>query len=204
MTFDKLTKRNAKAFFELYMAGKDGAIKALKQLSAATGGPKENEFDYSKDMLPPLWDWAKNKIKKRDTPLIDVPYIWHKPLIANNPHCHDAMLSLETLGIVDGIGYYIGDVIIKHMPDMAWGIDPYKASMDYCTPAVLNEFVTAHPTPTVYFLCDLYLDQPDDIRCGPSALIKYVEDIQKDEEKYRALYQKNEGHSINYKKSTFD
>lgn len=68
MNFDKLTKRNAKAFFELYMAGKDGAIEALKQLSAATGGPKENEFDYSKDMLPPLWDWAKNKIKNEIRP----------------------------------------------------------------------------------------------------------------------------------------
>jgi hypothetical protein len=205
MNFDKLTKRNAKAFFELYMAGKDAAIEALTQLSAATGGPKANEFDHSIETLTPIWLWARDKIMmvKENAPDDKLP-LWYNYEIRCNPHNTGIHFTPESADLIDKLAYYYGDTLIKHIPETDWSIDPYINEFYYCKPVVRSEYFTSYPVRAIYGEALLYIMSPEDPRSIPDALEKNVLRLIQREKDYRAYYQKNGGHDTAYKKATFD
>lgn len=160
MTFDKLTKRNAKAFFELYMAGKDGAIEALKQLSAATGGPKASELDFSHRSVTPLWKWVRAlALSGGDKlPPADNYPIWYAYEVLGNDH-YATRFTPPLAAFVDKLAFYWGETAIHNIPDLQWGIGPYRNDFTYCKPVVLSEFYTKNPLRSMINLVGIASDQ---------------------------------------------
>ena len=152
MDFSKLNKQNAKAFFDKFMAGKNSSLENLFTISQQDSGPKRSDLDFSRDSLVKIWQWACPKLKTLETQpsTKDMPF-WYDPMIRNARYAFVAF-DPKVVRLVEGLAYYWGDTLVKHIPDAKWDIDPFPASELFCHPRVSSEFFSAHPIQNVSFL----------------------------------------------------
>ena len=142
--FDKLTKKNAQAFFEVYMERKDAVLDGFRQSVEKNGGPSKDELNFSSESLIPLWMWLWPKLElcENHPDIADRP-IWYDFQITNNPHCNTP-LTKDTVRWIDGLAYYFGETVIRNIPNVYWTVCSDKNAFHYNKP-VLSGNIFAYP-----------------------------------------------------------
>lgn len=117
MQFEKLTKRNAKEFFDLYMACKGPVLEELQQRYLQDTGMT---LDFSPESLTPLWRWAYPQFSFADKhPEMEHQPIWYLPEYINEPNFGGKPHTILGIFLRDSLAYYFGDVLVKHL-DLHW------------------------------------------------------------------------------------
>ena len=194
-SFERLNKRNAKAFFEAYMARKDGVLaEMLRQYTA--DGHNSSELDYSPQSLVPFWVWMREKMASPIWNIEDVSYdqmpMWYMPIIVNNPY-KPTRLSLEAAKLTEMFDCYWGEVLVRNILEMRWGIGDHPGSMGYCEPMVMSEYYSSLIF-GVGRIAAYAANEPDNWRRADNTYLDYFNTAVEDEAKYRALYNKLGGH----------
>jgi len=195
MTFEKLTKRNARAFFELYVARKAKALHELGEISEKTGGPKAAELDFSAESLVPIWIWARDRMPmvKENGPN-DLMPPWYDFELRLNPNNPNIRFSPEAADLIDKLAYYWGETLIHNIQGTKWDIDPYPESFFYCRPVVRSEFLTQYPIRFIWGGGLAFFRDPKDPCVSGDSVFKALERIKNDEAEYRVEYEKAGGH----------
>ena len=189
MTFDTLTRENAKAFFDLYMSRKDKVLAEFMARSETTGGPKASELDYSKESLIPLWLWVRDKTPFAEQhPSLELLPPWYSYELVTNPYSRTICFTPEASANLDGLSYYFGEVVLRNVPDAKWGIDPYLKEFHFCKPVVRSEFFTCYPIGSNITGACIYNKSPLDFRVAADSLASEIDTCIKDEARYRELY----------------
>lgn len=139
MMFEKLTKKNAQAFFDAYIQHKDEALASLITEAEAAG----ITLDYSPESLSPLWQWTSPKYQYADRhPPQDKMPIWYVPEYVNEPHFSGPPLTIESAKIIDWLAYYFGEVLIRNLKGLKWVVGDSKNSAYPYKPAVEGSLST--------------------------------------------------------------
>ena len=196
MTFDQLTQKNAKVFFEHFICKKDAIIEHLRNQSEKDGGPKASELNFGEDSLVPLWIWARRKLLEEKETDADKPYpFWHSALLISRPEHRNNTFSAGTCRIIDDLSCYWGELLIKHIPDLQWDIDPYKQSPHFCQPVVRSEFYTHSPFFLFFNKAYALSRDPYANNLSNDTMLSTLKYIKQDEIKYREFYLRNGGHN---------
>lgn len=189
MTFDHLTQKNAKAFFDLYMSRKDQVLAEFMARSEATGGPKASDLDYSKESLIPLWLWVRDKMPfATQHPPLELLPPWYSFELVTNPHSQTICFTPEAASNLDGLSYYFGEVLLRNVPDAKWGIDPYPKGFNFGKPTIQNEFFSNYPINMSIIGACIYNKNTQDIRVEADSLAKAIQYCVSQEADYRADY----------------
>ena len=135
--YSKLTKRNSKAFFDVYMARKDDVLNAFFNKIESQGGPKREELDFSPESLIPLWTWLRKQVKLPDNdehPPEEERPIWYD-YTAINGRYGQFNIDKETAHWLDGLAYYFGEVLIKYL-GLHWCLETDSRTEYYNKPVL--------------------------------------------------------------------
>ena len=194
-SFEKLNKRNAKAFFDAYLARKDGVLAEMMRQYAADGHDPR-ELDYSPQSLVPFWVWMRVKMTSPSWDVQDAPNeqmpMWYLPLHVNDEH-RPRPISKQSAELADMFAYYWGEVLRRNIPDLHWGIGDHPGSYGYCAPMVLGEYYSAIPLPAGQ-LAVYNANRPSEPKYAEDNYLNSFKNAVEDEAKYRALYNKLGGH----------
>ena len=189
------TKENAKAFFDLYMSRKDKVLAEFMARSETTGGPKASELDYSKESLIPLWLWVRDKTPfAAQHPPLELLPPWYSFELVTNPHSQKTCFTPEAAANLDGLSYYFGEVLLRYVHDVKWGINPYPKGFDFGKPTVQSEFFSSYPLGMNIVRASIYNERSEDIRVEADSLAKTVQYCVSQEADYRADYIANGKH----------
>ncbi len=116
--FSELQEAEAEAYLEAYRAAAPERLQWLEQ-RLASGGGASVALDRAPESLIPIWRWFVawhdaghgNGQTPPGTPM------WYEP---DTPGA-DA-LDPPTLWIVDGIGYYLAEVVTMNVPGVDWAV----------------------------------------------------------------------------------
>jgi hypothetical protein len=140
-TFEKLTKRNAKEYFDAYLGRMDAALVRFATKLRELGVPGE-AIDYSPESLVQVWKAVHplleygNREETKKHPNLPM---WYWVELANNPNDPDIDFTPETLGLIDGLSYYVAKVFLKNVDGMHWEIDNDPKSFFYNKPVVFTK-----------------------------------------------------------------
>lgn len=136
--FEKMTKKDTKAYFEFYIAQINKRIEYLKQYIQNEG--KMIEFDYSPNSLIVLWKWYEEKItveektrEELDAEISKHPE-WMKDFVKKEK------VSIDTLKIALDVSAYFAEVLIRNNNErIKWGyfVSP-KTRMSVNQPVLLG------------------------------------------------------------------
>ncbi len=135
--FEKLTKRNAQAFFEAYLDRKDAVLAEFIKKIETQGGSSQAELDFSPQSLVPLWTWLWPRLRLADEHPENQGQLpmWYAVEVSNNPH-GNTPLPVETALWIDGLAYYFGDTVVKNIPDAKWAICTDNKAAYYNKPVI--------------------------------------------------------------------
>lgn len=134
-SFVSMTKPEASAFLERFLAEMPARMEWLTRLCQDTGGTRESELDYSAASLNAVWAWAAPRLAWRrgyEAPTSrgdlrpqfnpddledpdDLPCWFHHPSGQGL-----ARFSADTLWLIDALGRYLGESVIKSVPGARW------------------------------------------------------------------------------------
>lgn len=126
LSFDKMTKNEAKFFFEYYISQSDERINYLKDYIQREG--KNITFDYSPDSLVMLWNWYEKKITIIDKTKEEFELQCSKYPKWMQDYISKEKVSNETLKIALDISFYFAEVVIRNNKEIKWGIFTSPAS----------------------------------------------------------------------------
>ena len=119
--FSNLNKRNEEPFFQLYMGKKEAALKGFAKDLERLGGIDPSLLDLSIDSLLPVWRAIRPYMKDAEShPLEQMP-IWYSPEVKDYPWGRKP-ISKETVRLLDGLAYYLGDVLVHNFNEASWQI----------------------------------------------------------------------------------
>ena len=111
--FSELTAAEAQSYCDAYSAAAPERAAWLRDVVRRTGGP---ELDGTPDSLGPLWRWYLGWLAaggRLPEPVPGLPPWQGGP----NPY-----VSPDVLWVVDGIGCYLGEVLVATVPGASWGV----------------------------------------------------------------------------------
>lgn len=134
-SFVTMTKPEARAFLERFLAEMPARMEWLTGLCQDSGGPSKSELDYSAASLNALWAWAqprfawrsgyraptsRGEIEPRFNPDDlegpgDLPSWFHHPSGLGL-----ATFSSDTLWLIDALGRYLGESVVRSIPEARW------------------------------------------------------------------------------------
>lgn len=122
--YQKVTKRNYLAYFDDYMAVKEAHLEWFLPEAARLGGYDIQLLDYSSDSLVTIWSGLISSIKMIDYYSFDglensLP-LWVYAILGSISD-KNGTYSPDSLWLMDGMAYYLGDVYVKSYPnDFEW------------------------------------------------------------------------------------
>lgn len=122
--YQKVTKRNYLAYFDDYMAVKEAHLEWFLPEAARLGGYDVKLLDYSPDSLITIWKGLTSSIKMIDYYSFDgiessLP-LWVYAILGSISG-KNGTYSQDSLWLIDGLTYYLGDVYVKNYPnDFEW------------------------------------------------------------------------------------
>ena len=134
--FEKLTKVQAKEYFQWYMKQIDAQLEELEKLLFGT----EIILDYSVESLIPVWEWLEKQIRMVPRKEEDI-----RAEIARRPAWMESYVgreefSLPTLKYAMKVSIYFAEVVVRNMGGkIYWGyFDKPKNRMDVNEPVLLG------------------------------------------------------------------
>lgn len=131
--FVEMSRPEARAFLERFLAETPGRLQALREQCSSTGGPSAQSLDLTPDSLDPLWSWAAPRLAWRDgyqspppgepggrvpldqlEPEDQLPS-WFDPVVSGW-----ARWSAESLWLLDGLARYLGETVLASVPGARW------------------------------------------------------------------------------------
>jgi hypothetical protein len=133
VSFDQLTDKEAREFFDTFIGVMPARLAQLRQLSESTGGPDAAILNLSIDSLVPLWNWAADRVAWRagyvpaapgdPQPIVDLSTIEPEQDLpewfSDYPELW-VQFSAPTLWLIDGFGRYLGEVLVTSFPGTRW------------------------------------------------------------------------------------
>lgn len=127
--------QEAEEFLRLYLAAAPASLQRLRERSAATGGPDDDQLDFGRDSLVPLFEWAMEQFKLRPDdepkefvdkgeagrfyqPLGGEQPMWYGRTALSSPDWWDD----DTLALIDGLTYYFAEAVIRAVPGAHWEV----------------------------------------------------------------------------------
>ena len=144
--YQKVTKRKYLAYFEDYMAVKEAHLEWFLPEAACLGGYDVKLLDYSPDSLVTIWSGLISSIKMIDYYSFDglensLP-LWVYAILGSISD-KNGTYSTDSLWLIDGLAYYVGDVYIKNYPnDFEWkpyAPDFYNRVADGLHPIIMKQ-----------------------------------------------------------------
>ena len=140
--YKKLTFYNYKKYEKDFLSLKDKHIKSFID-KIISFGASADKIDYSPESLIIVWEFSYDKIKKI-SPVPEYPEdklpIWfyiHEKNIYNEKHGY----TIDSLWLIDGLVYYLGEVLIKSNKELKWEAFYEKGSrMNYQYKPVIKGF----------------------------------------------------------------
>ncbi len=132
--FDDLSREDAKALLEDYVAGVPLRIAAFLDEVERAGGPADR-LDFSRASMRPIWAWFLASHHLPEVPVSDDAmrsaqppwwYDFHAPL--------GQRLGPELAGLVTNLAAYLADAIIRAHPDAIWVLGRDKRMANYNMP----------------------------------------------------------------------
>ena len=122
--YQKVTKRNYLAYFDDYMAVKEAHLEWFLPEAARLGGYNVHLLDFTPDSLVTIWEGLISSIHRgeyydftgleKDLPL----WVYIVEGLSSEKY---GTYSPDSLWLMDGLAYYVGDVYIKNYPnDFEW------------------------------------------------------------------------------------
>ena len=135
-SFVTMSRAEARQFLDRFLADMPAGLDRLAGLSATTGGPTAAELDGSPESLDALWSWAAPRFGWRDgyeppgrgqLPPSFHPHDLEDPGGLPSWFHHPSGVGLETfatdtLWLIDGLGRYLGQAVIEHVPGARWAL----------------------------------------------------------------------------------
>ena len=126
MDVSEMTRKEARAFFNEYMARREPALAGFREKLAGFSGLPVETFDYSVESLQPLWThlWPQLRYPKEEQSSDQSPF-WYKHLFQFSPFRSPQdrgkfWLEPEIAELVEGFAYYLGEVYIRNIPGCQW------------------------------------------------------------------------------------
>ena len=115
--FSELQEAEAEAYLEAYRAAAPERLQWLEQKLASGGEPVA--LDRAPESLVPLWRWfvAWHDAGHRNGQTPPGNPMWYE---ADEPGAE--ALDPPTLWIVDGVGYYLAEVVTVNVPGVGWAV----------------------------------------------------------------------------------
>ncbi|GGI08713.1 hypothetical protein [Egicoccus halophilus] len=122
--FDELPPAEADAIVARFVAARPQALADLRDRLVTDGQDPDALLDGSVDSLVPLWAWGKRHLRRRDDGLADTeaePFAgqsvpeWYR----HDTH-RERLLSLDSVRLLDGVLTYVGEVVRRAVPGVAW------------------------------------------------------------------------------------
>jgi len=193
--FATLDKKNARAFFDLYMNRKEPVLAEFKARSETTGGPKASALNYSIESLTPLWAWLrKNAPFATEPPTLELRPPWYGFELITNPHNPGFHLTPMAAANADGFAYYWGETLLRYIPDTKWDIDPFPKDWSYCKPVILSDFFVNDPLILSTGMIAGSNRDFSDNRYGPDAIANKLSSSIENEKRYREMCEAAGGH----------
>lgn len=160
--YQKVNKRNYLAYFDDYMAVKEAHLEWFLPEAARLGGYDVKLLDYSPDSLATIWKGLTSSIKMIDYYSFDgiessLP-LWVYVILGSISD-KNGTYSPDSLWLIDGLAYYLGDVYIKNYPnDFEWkpyAPDFYNKVADGLHPIIVkkNQGYLCNPFSPVLTAC---------------------------------------------------
>jgi hypothetical protein len=131
--FVEMSRAEGKAFLDRFLRETPEQLERLRELAAATGGPRPEELDLTPASLTPLWTWAMPRLRWRSgytPPPLGEPGGRVPPEALEPedqlPSWFDAGIpgwarwSADSLWLIDGLARYLGETLIAHVPRAKW------------------------------------------------------------------------------------
>ncbi|MEM8594464.1 MAG: hypothetical protein AAGF06_06575, partial [Pseudomonadota bacterium] len=119
----ELTKENHEGFFERFMQRRDTQL--LRFVDAINSEYGESTLDYTPESLDRAWDIVKTNLSIESLPNgytdeARVPeWVWYLGFWLDVDESTQA-LSYESLDWIDQLIYYVGEVVIRNVPNARW------------------------------------------------------------------------------------
>jgi len=174
MNFSTLNKKNAQAFFDLYMQRKDDVLKQFSATVEAGGGPAQSVLDFSPESFIPLWAWLRKNLEYAEThPPLELLPPWYEPENVNNPSWGRSF-TIKTAHLLDGFAYYYGEVHIRNLEGLSWGIGSAKPiTIASYNPVVTGKYLIIYPLWMVFVAMGIAHRESDERNCDESEYISY-------------------------------
>ena len=135
--FDKLTKAQAKAYFQWYMDQIDVQLEELERILSGTG----ITLDFSVESLIPVWEWLEKQIRMVPRKEEDIQAeIAHRPAWMES-YVGREEFSLPTLKYAMKVSIYFAEVVVRNMGGkIYWGYYDKPKNRMYVNEPVLLGF----------------------------------------------------------------
>lgn len=190
MTFDKLTQKNARAYFNLYLSEKDAALAELASECKDDNG-RMVVLDKSPQSLVGVWRWTRGQLLK----CISAPEddsakmpVWYGPMILHNPHMTETRFSVLEASLIGKLAYYKGEVLLNTIPGTRWDICAIPKELWSCHPVIWSEFFCADPLYGAITNALILRNDPSDSRNSDKALLDGVSAAFEGYLSYKAAY----------------
>jgi hypothetical protein len=120
--FLSLTDEEAQTFFQHYLGLRDSRLALLKRTFHETSEGKEVDLDFSPNSLVLLWRWAAKQLRRREYTDAELLHIKSLPDWFEQYHLANKPLSEDTLILLNDIAYYLGEVLIRNLPNVRWQV----------------------------------------------------------------------------------
>jgi hypothetical protein len=117
-----MTREQAQQYFNEYLGRAEERIRILRELFHGTGGGSTDALDFSPSSLVPLWHWASTRLRARDFTAAELAHINNVPESLRSYFLERRLLSNNSFDLVDDVGYYLGETLIRNCPGVTWGI----------------------------------------------------------------------------------
>jgi hypothetical protein len=111
-------------YLEQFLEAAAPRLQWLRDQAAQSGGPAPERLDFSRASLVPLWSWAAHRFpvhrgrKPKPEPTPRPKPVWFGRL-GRTPA---PWWPIESLEMMDAIGYYLGGTLIRAVPRARWAI----------------------------------------------------------------------------------
>jgi hypothetical protein len=147
--FGKVTSAQAREFFDAYVGGAPARLARFIGKVAGTGGPPQEQLDFSSDSLVPLWDWFLQHLRPDASAASsnELP-LWYEPDAPGNARA----LPVAVLVNVGGITDYFGEALRRQVPELKWGIGKQRVRgyIHHNRPILQVWTIDVDPSLTVY------------------------------------------------------
>lgn len=123
--YPQLTKRQAAAALEEFLAERSPALERFRQALSADGRDPEAMMDGALQGLIPLWGWVLSQVKgPREPGATDPAAVPHEawPSWERFTTENESVLSLESIHLLDGFISHLGRLVEERAPGAQWQI----------------------------------------------------------------------------------